>query len=244
MPATATSLTVLISGVTATDDVGVSGYLITESATAPVATAAGWFSAAPTSYTFTAGGNVTAYAWAKDAAGNVSSSKSAPVSITLTDTAPPKVTSFTLPATATSMAVTVTSLTATDDVGVVGYLITESATAPAANAGGWSATAPTSFTFSAAGSVTAYAWVKDAVGSISTSLSSSVIIALPLSQPTLSDALKVLQHLDGKIVLSDVDKIRYDVAPLGSNDLPLGDGKIDIADVIVILRRSAGIGSW
>ena len=173
MPATATSQTVAISSFTATDNVGVSGYLVTESASVPAAGAAGWTATAPTSYTFSAAGSRTAYAWAKDAAGNVSTNRSATVVITLPDTTAPAVATFTMPATATSQSVAISSFTATDNVGVSGYLVTESATVPAAGAAGWTATAPTSYTFSAAGSRTAYAWAKDAAGNVSTNRSAS-----------------------------------------------------------------------
>jgi hypothetical protein len=82
LPATATSLTVAVSSFTATDNVGVSGYLITESATPPSASAIGWSITVPSSYTFSASGPMTAYAWARDAAGNVSASRSASVTNT------------------------------------------------------------------------------------------------------------------------------------------------------------------
>ncbi|KAB0668202.1 DNRLRE domain-containing protein [Oryzomonas sagensis] len=183
MPATATSQTVAISSFTASDNVGVTGYLVTESATAPAASATGWSAGAPTSFTFSAAGSRTAYAWAKDAAGNVSAAKSSSVVITLPDTTAPTVGTFTMPATATSLTVAISSFTASDNVGVTGYLVTESATAPAASATGWSAGAPTSFTFSAAGSTTAYAWAMDAAGNVSAAKSSSVAITLPDTTP-------------------------------------------------------------
>ena len=59
---------------------------------------------------------------------------------TASDTAAPLVT-FSLPATATSLTVAA-SLSATDNVAVTGYLITTSATPPAASAAGWSNSAP------------------------------------------------------------------------------------------------------
>lgn len=62
--------------------------------------------------------------------------------------------------------------------------------------------------------------------------------------PTISDALKVLQAFVGITPLSPADQIRYDVAPLSASGIPLGNGTIDAADVILILRRSIGIGSW
>jgi M6 family metalloprotease-like protein len=65
-----------------------------------------------------------------------------------------------------------------------------------------------------------------------------------LTQPTINDALKVLQAVAGPNTLTPAEQIRYDVAPLGSNGSPLGNGVLDAADVILILRRSIGIGSW
>ena len=178
IPATATALTVTITSFTATDNVGVTGYLVNESPTAPAPTAAGWSTTVPTSYTFTTAGNKTLYAWAKDAAGNVSASRSASVTVTLSDTTPPTVTVFTIPATATKLTVTITSFTATDNVGVTGYLVNESPTAPAPTAAGWSTTVPTSYTFTTAGNKTLYAWAKDAAGNVSASRSASVVITL------------------------------------------------------------------
>ena len=186
LPATATSLTVPVSGLAATDNFGVTGYLITESATAPAASATGWSATAPTSFIFSSEGSKTAYAWAKDAAGNVSSARTATVTITLPDVAAPTVGTFTLPATATTLTVPVSGLAATDNIGVTGYLITESATAPAASATGWSATAPTSFTFSSEGAKTAYAWAKDAAGNVSAARTAAVTITLPdVAAPTV-----------------------------------------------------------
>ncbi len=62
--------------------------------------------------------------------------------------------------------------------------------------------------------------------------------------PTITDALKVLQAVVGITPLTATEQIRYDVAPLGSSGKPVGNGTIDAADIILILRRSIGIGSW
>jgi hypothetical protein len=83
LPAVATALTVPIS-ISATDNMAVSGYLITESEGVPAATSEGWSTTAPTSHTFTSAGAHTLYAFAKDTAGNVSERGSASVDITLT----------------------------------------------------------------------------------------------------------------------------------------------------------------
>ena len=182
---TATSLTVPLTSFSVSDNVGVAGFMITESATAPVPTDAGWRTMPPASFTFSSSGSRTAYAWAKDAAGNVSVGKSATVIITLSDTTAPTVSAFTLPSTTTSLTVPLVSLSAIDNVGVTGYLVTESSTKPAATAAGWSATAPTSFTFSGYGAKTAYAWAKDAAGNVSAGLSATVTIN-DTTAPTLS----------------------------------------------------------
>jgi regulation of enolase protein 1 (concanavalin A-like superfamily) len=81
IPATSSSLTVPVTTFTAVDNVAVTGYLVTESSTRPSASASGWSATPPTSYTFATGGTKTLYAWAKDAAGGVSSSRSATVTI-------------------------------------------------------------------------------------------------------------------------------------------------------------------
>lgn len=83
IPAASNSLTVSISSFTATDAVGVTGYYVSESSETPAAGAAGWSSTPQTSYTFGSAGEKTLYAWAKDAAGNISSSSNDTVTITL-----------------------------------------------------------------------------------------------------------------------------------------------------------------
>jgi hypothetical protein len=108
------------------------------------------------------------------------------VTIALADTTAPTVTAFTIPASGTTLTVTITTLTATDNVGVTGYLVTESATKPLASATGWSATKPASYTFASAGSKTLYAWAKDAAGNVSASRSAPVTLRYRqrvLSQP-------------------------------------------------------------
>ena len=191
VPATSTTLTVPISTFVATDNVGVTGYMITETATAPLATAAGWTATAPTSRVFTTSGVKTLYAWVKDAAGNISKS----ASVTCDVATIPVVTKFTAAATSTTLTAAITSFTATDNVAVTGYLVNESTTAPLASDSGWGATAPASYTASTSGVKTLYAWVRDAAGNISKSLSAKTDLAtapviakftLPPTSTTLS----------------------------------------------------------
>jgi len=187
LPATSNSLTVPVSGLTATDNIGVTGYLVSESATKPLAGDTRWRSSVPPSITFGSAGTKTAYAWVKDAAGNVSASRSAAVVITLADVTAPTLTGFTLPATSSSLTVPVSGLTATDNIGVTGYLVSESATKPLAGDTRWSGSVPSGITFGSAGTKTAYAWVKDAAGNVSASRSATVVITLPdATAPTLT----------------------------------------------------------
>jgi hypothetical protein len=90
----------------------------------------------------------------------------------------PVISSFTLPATSETLEVAILSLVASDDEGVTGYMLSESATMPSPDALGWSTSAPTSFTFASAGAKTLRAWVKDAAGNVAGS-SATVTITEP-----------------------------------------------------------------
>lgn len=82
-PAVSSTLTVAGIVLTATDNVGVTGYYLSTSSSTPLVNSSGWRNPAPTSYTFTSTGTKTLYAWAKDAAGNITSpSRTAVVLVT------------------------------------------------------------------------------------------------------------------------------------------------------------------
>jgi hypothetical protein len=178
LPNTSNSLTVLILTFSASDNVEVTGYLATESASAPAANDPGWQATAPTEHAFSSDGSQTLYGWAKDAAGNISAALSDTVTITLPDTTPPTVTAFDLPETASALTVSIDTFNATDNVRVTGYLATEPATAPNADDPAWSGSPPGSYTFAAAGSQILYGWAKDAAGNVSAALSDTVTITL------------------------------------------------------------------
>ncbi|HEX9400849.1 MAG TPA: 5'-nucleotidase C-terminal domain-containing protein [Anaeromyxobacter sp.] len=90
------------------------------------------------------------------------------------DRTAPTVTAFTIPATAVSAEIPITTLTATDNVGVTGYLVTESATVPLDDDPRWTATAPASHTVAADGTFTFRAWAKDAAGNVSPPLTATI----------------------------------------------------------------------
>jgi hypothetical protein len=87
------SLTIPIMAFTASDTVGVSDYIITESSTPPSAGALGWTALAPAAYTVAGDGTYTLYPWAKDAAGNVSAVYGSPASVAVETSAPSVVSS-------------------------------------------------------------------------------------------------------------------------------------------------------
>ncbi len=103
------------------------------------------------------------------------------------DNSKPVVTTFSIPSTSSSLVIPVNSFTATDNVAVTGFKITESAVAPLAGDAGWTAGAPTSYTFASEGTKTLYAWVKDAKGNISAPVSESVVITLSDSTSSSPD---------------------------------------------------------
>lgn len=170
------SYTVLISEFTATDDRGVVGYLVNESPTTPSVNDTGWSSTPQSQYVFSSEGTKTLYAWAKDSTGNISDSKSVKLIIELPDSIKPIVTSFVIQTISASRTIPIKSFLATDNKAVTGYIITESSTPPLANDTGWSATKPTSYTFTSAGSKRLYAWVKDGAGNVSNNLNRGIKI--------------------------------------------------------------------
>ena len=83
-PATAPTLAVAVT-LGASDAAGVTGYLLKDSAVLPLVTDPGWTSTPPSSYNCRTWGNNILYAYAKDAAGNISDPKLTIVLIGPTD---------------------------------------------------------------------------------------------------------------------------------------------------------------
>lgn len=89
---------------------------------------------------------------------------------------PPTVTDFSIPATSASLQIPIVAFSTTDDIGVTGYMVTESSTQPTATAAGWTATVPNSYAFTTAGAKRLYAWAKDDAGNVSSSMSAGTTI--------------------------------------------------------------------
>ena len=96
------------------------------------------------------------------------------------DTTAPAVTAFTMPATAASLIVSVSTFTATDNAAVTGYMVTQSATPPAATAAGWTATATATVIAAAAGSQNFFPWAKDATGNVSAIFGTPATVTITL----------------------------------------------------------------
>jgi hypothetical protein len=266
LPATAASLTVSVNSFTATDDKGVTGFMVTQSATPPAATAAGWTATAPATVTAAGTGSQTFFPWAKDAAGNVSAvGTSATVNIDATapvvpaDTTAPAVTAFTMPASAASLIVSVSTFTATDNVAVTGYMVTQSATPPGAGAAGWTATATATVTAAAAGSQNFFPWAKDAAGNVSAvGTPATVTITLPPASVAVSasgtDTTSAV-GADATFTFAAVANIpiQYNISGFGPGDklvFPVFGGAPNLIDIInliptdgivtVHLRRGVG----
>jgi hypothetical protein len=197
IPTTSKSATVAIATFSASDNIAVLGYLLTTTSTTPLASAADWSATIPASFTFIGipeGVAVakTLYAWAKDAAGNVSLSRSVQTTVTIPDATRPAISAFVIPATSKTAAVTISTLVASDNKAITGYLLSTTATIPLKTATGWSTTKPTRFTFTG---LTAgipalkylYVWVKDAAGNISLPCSAQTTITIPdVTKPVVS----------------------------------------------------------
>jgi fibronectin type 3 domain-containing protein len=83
------------------------------------------------------------------------------------DTTAPTVDSFTVTTPTNNLNIPITTFTATDDVAVKGFMITETESAPSAGAAGWAGSAPASYTVATDGSYTLYPWAKDGMGNVS-----------------------------------------------------------------------------
>jgi hypothetical protein len=250
--AASSGLTVPVTSLSATDAMGVTGYLLSESAPPPGINDPAWTPMAWGSYTFSSSGSKTLYAFARDAVGNISSGVSATVNVASPDTIPPTVSAFTIPATASSLTVTITGLSASDNTGVAWYYINESAVPPKAGDVALTPTPSGSFTCATPGTKTLYAFAVDAYGNVSAAKTAAVVVTLPAtadgilvpapgkSAPDVRDALKSLNFAMNIETPTATEILHGDVAPL-VNGVSQPDGIINLGDTIVILRRVVGL---
>lgn len=195
-------------------------YMIKESSTQPAAGDPGWVAVTPSSALSITGGSFVlsagegvkhVYAWVKDDAGNVSALNSSSHFDLLVDKTAPLVTSFTLTSPSPTIAASATfNLTATDAVGITGWMVTRSGVKPGAGDPGWNAVSSTTslslvggtYTLVHAGTNTLYAWTKDAAGNVSDKNSSSYFDVIYQKNPWDDVLLRDYLSDDGTIPTS------------------------------------------
>ena len=107
-------------------------------------------------------------------------------------------------------------------------------------------------TIPAEGSFPVVVTATDAVGNTPTTVTRNIIYT---THPTDSDAdgqttklVEVLRAFQSTLgigaPLTDTEKVRLDCAPLGADGKPTPNGVIDGGDVILLLRRAAGLVNW
>lgn len=187
----------------AVDEFGVTGYLVSESSAVPGLTDSGWAMVeSAASYSASVvfelshalpGETVerTVFVWFRDGAGLISETASDSISLVNSDTGPPVNSSLDFinsGADATETILVSLSLFASDDVGVTGYYISEEAVAPLPADSGWvtlestlSYEAVVEFILSAADADAnltraVYVWFRDAAGGISDMASDTITL--------------------------------------------------------------------
>ncbi len=143
----------------------------------------------------------------------------------------PTVTDFIIPTFSTSLTVPITTFSASDNVGVSNYLITESDTMPLEGDIGWSVSIPTEYVFTTEGSKILYAWAKDEEGNISSSLTDTTLV--DLNNPVI--------NLIGKETLNVYLKRDYVDKGATASDATDGDISEDIIVVNNVDTKNRGV---
>jgi PKD repeat protein len=177
IPSIMNSLSIPITVFDALDNKGVARYMLTQSKITPSLTSSQWLSEVPKSYSFSSSGVKALYAWAKDEAGNISPPSMANITI---DRTKPVVSKFVLPAKNNGLMIPISTLTASDNMAIAGYLVSESATLPNANSVDWLQEKPASYKTTTIGSKTLYLWVKDTAGNVSVAKTAKCVVSAPL----------------------------------------------------------------
>jgi len=231
MPSTSKTLDTPISAFSATDDTGVTGYLVAENATPPLPGDSGWCQTPPQSFTFSGYGTRTAYAWAKDATGNVSAGVAIQVAITQPKTTP--VITWSNPA----------------DIGSAAVLSAIQLNATASVPGTFAYSPDSGSMLVPGNQILTLTFTPDDQALYDTATASVGINVIPVgnivggTSVSIADALMTLKCVVGLYTPNAAEKARADVAPLVGGK-PDPDNKIDITDALVILKRVVGLVNW
>ncbi len=132
------------------------------------------------------------------------------------DTTPPTITAFTIPASSNSLTVSITKLTATDNKGVTGYLLTETGSKPLASGSGWTASPPKNHTFISAGTKSLFAWAKDAAGNVSAYAVDAVVITLPDKTPPVISSVASSTSVTSAVISWTTDELSTSTVQYGT----------------------------
>ena len=136
---------------------------------------------------------------------------------------------------------------------ITGYTVTSS---PAGGTDRNAGTTDLSHVVTGLSNGTAYTFTVTATNSAGTSVASApctnvtpvvqtpdgiISPAIGKTKPDITDALAILNFALGLSKPTANEVLHADVAPLGSDGMPQGDGKIDDLDVIGILRMIVGL---
>jgi len=167
----------------ASDDKGVTGWLINLSPAVPALSDPNWVANKPEYYGLPGPGTYRLYGWVKDGDGTISDSKDFTVVYSIPpDTEKPVIWTFTGPSHTTTEEISI-RITGSDNIGITHWLVNELSDPPAVSDPNWSMTNPNTYTFAHEGAHTLYAWAKDAAGNISDSRSLSVTFEIPILSP-------------------------------------------------------------
>ncbi|MFZ6029817.1 MAG: choice-of-anchor Q domain-containing protein [Chloroflexota bacterium] len=103
------------------------------------------------------------------------------------DRTPPIIYIFTATTPSSNRSIPITAFSASDNLAVTGYLITTSATPPAANDPAWAGVAPTTFVVAGDGTYTLYPWAKDIVGNVSNVFATPFTVVVDTTLPPTAD---------------------------------------------------------
>ncbi len=186
----------------ANDNVGITGYFLSESSSQPLLSFPGWILAASSSNinistSFNLSGESTegtytrfVYVWFRDEAGNISDTESDFITLNMLDTTAPYSTSVIINDgdASTPSAIVTRSLSAFDDFGLTDDFISESPITPNIDDGAWPSLASPTIAYNANVAYTLsqtddtksiYVWFKDVSGNLSSLASDTITLTLP-----------------------------------------------------------------
>lgn len=137
------------------------------------------------------------------------------------DTTVPTVNTFTVNSPTSNLNIPIAAFTASDDASLAAYMITESATAPAPNDSGWTASAPTAYTVGGGGTYTLYPWAKDAAGNVSAVYGSPASVTVDVTPPCLCSNVRANPNPTNKLVVSFTLTFSEAVTGVGVADFTL-----------------------